>query len=457
VVVKHIKELILALLYLLLLTPLIGRAQAEHDPFHGYVNVRYRYEFQHNFNFKHYGKNPLKGERSDGFLLQRVQAGGRWAFAPNIHVALGVQDARVFESNYDSDLFYSKRFDHKHNAYEDQFELYETYLEVSDETAELWTFKGGRQTILYGDCRIFGSGSWGNSGGYQWDAIKLSLKHRKHFIDFIWGGVVIHEPEQFSLRHRHKEYGAGFYSHLQVSEYVELEPFYLLKYDLHERYTAISGTAVDDLICHNAGFRAAGDFSPLFFDLNLVHQWGDYGRQRLDAWGAHLLLGTKFDHYRWNPILSIEYSFASGDSDPDDGRMETYQGVFGARDKMYRRMHFMDLSNLHDLQFNLELVPLKNVQIYFGAHRFWLDEKKDGWSKNFSTYRDLSGSSGRHLGDEVDFMLQWNLDAVVFDSKVRFVLMAGYCHFWPGEFLKNVADGSQADWVFTQIECKYVF
>jgi hypothetical protein len=35
--------------------------------------------------------------------------------------------------------------------------------------------------------------------------------------------------------------------------------------------------------------------------------------------------------------------------------------------------------------------------------------------------------------------------------------MAGYCHFWPGEFLKNVADGSQADWVFTQIECKYVF
>lgn len=444
-------------LCLFLLPSFSVMAQVEYSPFQGYVDIRYRYEFQHHFNFKHYGNNPPKGESCDSFLLQRIRAGGRWSLAPNIHVAVGVQDARIFESDYGSDLFYSKMLDHNHSAYEDQLELYETYLEISDETTDFWSFKIGRQTIFYGDCRIFGTGSWGNSGGYQWDAIKLSVKRQKHFIDFIWGGVVIHDPEQFSLRHRHKEYGLGFYSHLQVSEFVEFEPFYLLKYDLHERYSAISGMVMDDLRCHNVGFRAAGEFSPLFFDLNLVHQWGDYGRHRLNAWGAHLLLGRRFDHYLWNPILSIEYSFASGDSDPDDGKVETFLGVFGARDKMYRRMHFMALSNLHDLQLNLEFKPLKKVQVYIGAHRFWLDEKKDGWSMNRSIYRDLSGKSGHHLGDEVDLVLQWNLDATALNSKAQIVLMAGYSHFWPGEFVKNVADGSEADWFFTQIECKHAF
>lgn len=439
------------------LAPPSGMAQEEYDSFQGYVNIRYRYEFQHNFNIKYYGKNPLKGEGSDGFLLQRVRAGGRWALAPNVHVAVGIQDARVFESDFAADLFYSKNLDHNHNAYEDQLELYETYLEISDAAAELWTLKGGRQTIVYGDNRIFGPGSWGNSGRYQWDALKLALKHGEHFIDFIWGGTVIHEPEQFSLRHRHKEYGAGFYSHLQIAEHVEFEPFYLLKYDRHERYMAIPGSAMDDLMCHNGGFRAAGELSPLFFDLTLVYQWGDYGKQRLEAWGAHLLLGTRFDQYPWHPALSIEYSFASGDTDPEDGKVGTFQGVFGARDKMYGRMNLMDWSNLHDLQLNVELKPLKRVQLYLGVHRFWLDEEKDGWSLNRSAYRDVAGDSGRHLGDEVDLAIKWKVHAPALGSALQIDLMAGYGHFWPGDFVKNVADNNAADWVFAQVECTYVF
>jgi len=454
---KHIKELFFTVLCLFLLNPVTGMAQEGSDSFQGYVDIRYRYEYQHNFNIKFYGENPTKGEGNDGFLLQRVRTGGRWSVAPNIHIAVGVQDARVFGSDFDSDLFYSKNLDHKHNAYEDQLELYETYLEISDETAEHWAFKAGRQTLVYGNSRIFGPGSWGNSGRYQWDALKLSLKHKEHFIDFIWGGTVIHEPEQFSLRHRHKEYGAGFYSHLQVSEYMELEPFYLLKYDRHERYTAISSTDKDDLMCHSGGFRAAGEVAPLFFDLTLVYQWGDYGKQRLEAWGAHLLLGTKFADFMWKPSLSIEYSFASGDSDPDDGRMGTFQGVFGARDKMYGRMNLMDWSNLHDIQLNLDFKPLKRVQVYVGAHRFWLAEKKDGWSLNSNAYRDVSGNSGSHLGDEVDLVLQWNPDITALSHGLRIAIMAGYSYFWPGDFVKNVADDSEADWVFTQVECKYVF
>jgi hypothetical protein len=41
------------------------------------ADIRYRWEYEDNFNQKFYGKNPLKGDSNDGFLLQRIRL---WSF-----------------------------------------------------------------------------------------------------------------------------------------------------------------------------------------------------------------------------------------------------------------------------------------------------------------------------------------------------------------------------------------
>ena len=453
-----IHRLLPTILCIIFLLSPMAEAATESSPFSAYVDLRYRYEYQHHFNLKNYGETPKTGESCDGFWLQRLRTGGSWQFHPRIKLAVGLQDSRVFTSDVDPDTFFwSKKLDHEQNSYEDRWELYETYLEIKPVPTLDWTLKAGRQTIVYGNNRIFGPGNWGNSGRYQWDALKTSFKHQRHFIDLLWGGYILHEPEQFSLRHRHNGYGGGCYSHLQLTDDLALEPFYLLKYDRHERFASEDTDVKGDLFSHNAGARLSGNIPALFFDMTLVHQWGDYGKDRLRAWGGHLLLGHRFKGYPLNPSLIFEYSYASGDSDPDDGTVETFIGVFGARDRMYGRMNLFDWSNLHDLQCNLHVEPHKKLKIQVEGHRFWLAQKKDGWSLNSSLYRDKSGRSGRHVGDELDLIVTWTLPRLWREQPGKIIVMSGYSRFWPGAFAEKVADHVAADWFFTQVNYKLRF
>ncbi|MBF0644593.1 alginate export family protein [Desulfuromonas acetoxidans] len=424
--------------------------------FSGYVDLRYRYEYQHHFNLKAYGEQPAKGESCDGFWLQRLRIGGSWRANDWLTVAVGMQDSRVFDSDLDADsYFYNKRLDHQKNPYEDQWELYQTYLELKPFQEHDLTLRIGRQSICYGDNRIFGPGNWGNSGSYHWDAAKLSWHSGDHFIDLLWGAHIIHEPEQFSLRHRHENYGGGFYSHAQISDDWAIEPFYVIKYDEHGSFSAESGT--DDLVCHSLGSRVTGLIGPMILDATLVGQWGHFGEDDLRAWGAHFGLGHCFKHVPWQPTIKVDYCYASGDRDPDDGTRQTFLGVFGARDSMYGRINLFSWSNLHEVQATVMAKPRKHLKLTMELHRFWLAAKQDGWSLSSKTYRDKTGKSGSHVGDELDLIVQWQLPALRPVKGEKISIRAGYSRFWPGEFAKNVADNVAADWVFAQIQYSYRF
>ena len=426
------------------------------SPFSAYIDLRYRYEYQHHFNLKAYGEQPVKGDSCDGFWLQRLRIGASWQARDWLTIAIGLQDSRVFDSALESETyFYNKKVDHEKNAYEDQWELYQTYLDLTPSQHHDLKLRLGRQSISYGNNRIFGPGNWGNSGSYHWDAAKLSWHHGDHSIDLMWGAHIIHEPEQFSLRHRHENYGGGFYSHRQISPQWAIEPFYIVKYDDHDRFNGESGTG--DLMCHSLGSRVTGQVGPLKLDATLVGQWGHYGKDDLRAWGAHFQLGHCFSACLWQPAVNLDYSYASGDRDPDDGTCQTFLGVFGSRDSMYGRINLFSWSNLHDAQATFIAKPRKNLSLTMELHRFWLAAKQDGWSLNSSAYRDKTGNSGSHVGDEIDLFVQWRLPSLRDITGEKITLRMGYSRFWPGEFTKNVADNVAADWLFAQVQYSYRF
>jgi len=442
---------------LMALSPLLSASEAlAASPFSGYIDLRYRYEYQHHFNLKSFGEQPVKGESCDGFWLQRLRIGGRWQASDWLTLAVGMQDSRVFDSDLNSEsYFYNKRVDHEKNAYEDQWELYQTYLELAPFTQHNLKLRIGRQSISYGNNRIFGPGNWGNSGSYHWDAAKLSWHRGEHFVDLLWGAHIIHEPEQFSLHHRHENYGGGFYSHVQLSHQWAIEPFYIIKYDDHGNFSGESGT--DDLTCHSLGSRVTGQLGPLTLDATLVGQWGRYGNDALRTWGGHIQLGHCFTVWPWQPTINVDYSYASGDRDPDDGTRQTFLGVFGSRDSMYGRINLFSWSNLHDAQATVSATPGKRLKLTMELHRFWLAAKQDVWSLNSSAYRDKTGHSGRHVGDEIDLFVQWQLPTLRGVETEKINVRVGYSRFWPGEFTKNVADNVVADWLFGQIQYNYRF
>ncbi len=90
-------------------------------------------------------------------------------------------------------------------------------------------------------------------------------------------------------------------------------------------------------------------------------QKGDYSQDDVDAYGYHVWLGYKLTSIYLKPQISLEYSYGSGDSNPRDGKHETFDGAYGSKDKAYGRMNLFKWQNLKDQEINLELYPGKKI------------------------------------------------------------------------------------------------
>lgn len=436
------------------------KAQAQPDTLTFGVNTRFRYEFQNNFNQKYYGDDPGRGSANDGFLLGRFRAGLNWRPTEKIHISLWGQHAESWDCALPDSEFYQGDFRTTNNPNRDHWELYNTFIELKDIFDIGLGLKAGRQTISYGDCRIFGPGEWGNSGAWIWDAVKITWAFDRGFIDTFYGRTMVHEVQRFSLNHRHGYDSLGLYSHVDLLRNpvaLSIEPTVFTKRDSHTYYTGEKkdfyrlpdGTRVtykkeDDLDSWYGGGVINARVKGFELEFMFLKEEGRFARDDLDACGYHGMLAYTFQA-PWKPRLAIEYSYASGDDNPADGDHETFQGAFGARDKMYGRMNLFHWRNLKDLEANIEIKPLKCLQIKAEVHKFQLAESRDAWYLNQKEYRDPTGRSGDDVGKELDIVATCKLPR-------GHTLMTGFGHFWPDKFAEKTVSHKQANWLFFQWE-----
>ncbi|NLC70213.1 MAG: alginate export family protein [Desulfuromonadaceae bacterium] len=415
------------------------------------ANLRARYEFQNSFNQKFYGDNPAAGKEHDGFLLGRLRAGFDWRPTEKIHFALWGQNAEAWDSEMPDSAFYNGTFDRIHHPNKDRLELFDAFVDIKDIFDTGLGIKAGRQRIFYGDNRVFGPGAWGNSGLWIWDAVKLSWVFDRGFVDLFYGRTMLHQVNQFSLHHRHGYESFGAYAHLDVLKKqpvrLFIEPMIFTKTDRHDSYKGETGPELDELDSWYWGGRIHAGAKGFEADGTYLRQEGDFGPDSLDAYGYHVMLAYTLPVV-WEPRLEVAYSYASGDSDPTDGKRETFDGAFGAKDMMYGRMNMFSWSNLQDLEASLTVKPYKWLKIKGEAHQFKLADSRDGWSLNPKLYRDKTGASGKEVGKEVDLV-------VTCKYFKDHTLMAGFGYFWPDEFARKVASDVEASWVFLQWEYKF--
>jgi len=152
----------------------------------------------------------------------------------------------------------------------------------------------------------------------------------------------------------------------------------------------------------------------------------------------------------WQSRLAAQCTHASGDSNSRDGTHETFDGVFGAIDKLYGRMDLFAWMNLQDYQLTAEVKPCKGCKVSLDWHYFRLAEKKGSWyyGNGRSQRRDSTGTSGRSLGQEVDLMVNYSVTKTL-------QLLAGYSHFWPGSFINHTGRHGDADWWSLQLTCRF--
>src|SRR6266704_158410 len=202
-----------------------------------------------------------------------------------------------------------------------------------------------------------------------------------------------------------------------------LDLYYLGIHNDHATY--VSGTAGEDR--HSLGAREFGAWKHWDWDAEQVLQVGSFGSDSILAWTAAINAGYTWDA-PFQPSLGIKAGIVSGDHDPNDGRLETFNALF------FKSGYFNDASlicpaNLIGFHPNLALQFSKSISVDGGADWFWR------YSRNDAVY----GVPGRiaipalsnapsYIGTALDLNLNWQIQRHI-------TFQASYVHFLTGDYV----------------------
>jgi hypothetical protein len=412
------------------------------------VQERLRFEVRNNnFDFN----DSVNALTDDSWLLQRFRIGMAIKPAPWLKIYAQAQDAREIDSDRPNipGVLGAEG--------DDTFDLRQVYLQIGPKWLNL---TAGRQILSYGDERLVGSFDWNNIGR-TFDAVKLHFEQPKFSVDAFASSVVniyrdsFDQSDLFNGSETHREQVfSGVYFNTSVIDF-QTTDLYVLVLDQQNPlpttpaitspapFIGVSGERTDFV---TLGARFHGDPKKLGgfeYEGEFAFQTGNVRGLDLTAFAVHGGLGYNFLDCAWKPRIWAEYNFASGDEDPTDGDIQTFQNLFPTNHKFYGYMDLFSWQNIHDPELSLRVTPVKKVTVQVDGHAFWLATNEDVWyrANGVTTVRPLNAAArnaSTYAGSELDL-------TVVYAPCKQLALQAGYSHFFAGDYLRDTGAHDDAD------------
>ncbi|MGO1072442.1 alginate export family protein [Lysobacter sp. CA199] len=270
-----------------------------------------------------YRSNPGFGrftrDDQDGYWQERLRL---WAdYRVNPHLRLFGELSSSFVSGLDAATVQATD--------RNTLELSQGFIELSSGEAQpRWRLRTGRQQIAHGWQRLLDVREPPNSR-LSFDAVRLLYDRPGFSGGLLWGRPVESRIGGFDDRTNdlHRLWGG----HVEVPllrsapAAAKLELLYLDTEQRNRRFDA-SGPANDQRRTLSA--RLSGANKGFDYDLELIGQRGDFGAQRIRAWQGTLFAGYTFEQAAWKPRLGVRLEASSGDRDPRDGELNTFNGLY---------------------------------------------------------------------------------------------------------------------------------
>lgn len=333
-------------------------------------------------------------------LLSRVRVGVNWTYGKNV--------SGVVQYQYAHDLAFTSR----RNFSTENSDLFQANVKFARNKESVTV---GRQRIAVGSERLIGALDWVNTGR-TFDAIRYQTPQLDVFAGRI--GVAIPRPRDARI-------AAGF---------VKTAP---ATYGLIFKHDESTTGDIDLFTFTTAYRRPLGKLTELEFEG--AYQWGRNQGRDHDAWAIHAQINQKV-----NPRITAfaEWNAASGGGDAGTNR--TFDNLYPTNHKFYGLMDLHAWRNLDMLALGLtyKARPDMDVKLRYATSR--LRDPSDSWYAAGGApnrwvggaFRDPSGQSGRHLGEEFD--VEW-----VYRASSTRQVSAGIGWFKPGSFVRNVSGASR--------------
>ncbi len=396
---------------------------------------RYRFELRHDFNFNETPEN-------DTINLFRTRLDMDFTLDPYLRFFVEGQDSESVAQTHINES----------TSFVDVFDIYQLYAAAKSPFKSIpIDMKVGRQTLFYGEERFVGFNDdvWSNVAPLI-DAVKVVYKPT-HWLqaDIFYGQPVIVERSEPDTAN-HNDNLFGLYTTLGPYHEHTLDTFLFYRYNPSKDLVGENSGDLGQLKEYTAGNRLRGKYGNFDYGAEYAVQFGSRANNNIQAWAWHNDIAYTFDTIRYKPRISFEYDHGSGDSDPHDGTVETFDNFFPGNHKLYGFIDFTSLRNIDDLKLGSQITPNSKLKLSADYHWFFLDTNKDAWYKGSGTgtIRSSSAGASKALGQEIDLLAKWQV------SK-EFSLGIGYSYFLSGPFIKETGAHENPSFFYAQSQVKF--
>jgi len=393
--------------------------------------VRERIEWFRNFNFG----TPTTADDRDVYPLTRL------FYYADLHVGryirVFVQGKSVFAT--DRDLLGGRR-----TLDADELDLLDGFVDLSVPVADVgkFTFRVGRQELLFGVERLVSPLDWSNTRR-TFDGFAGILELGDWTITGFWTRPVTIQKFHFNDSNTDANF-YGIYSTGKIPKTdIGVDIYWLT---LERERAVFNGTAGREQR-HTLGGRVWGMIPKTQFDYEIegAFQFGEIGNASIRAFMVDSELGYRFVEVAGKPRLYAAFAYASGDDAPG-GDVETFNQLFPLGHAYLGYIDAIGRQNVIDAYSGVSFSPIKKVTVALDGHYFWRADDNDAlYNAGGAATRAGAPGTSNKIGAELDLTMKYKLDR-------HTLVLFGYSHFFPGSFIKQTGPGDDVDFLYLSVQ-----
>ena len=305
-----------------------------------------------------------------------------------------------------------------------------------------FTFRVGRQELLFGKQRLVSPLPWGNSFR-TFEGVSGELKVRSWKVTGFWTHPVKVNKYSFNRRDSSTKF-FGAYAAGRVTGTGSSWDIYWL--DVNRRRGVFNGMAGHEKR-HTVGSRIGGKIraSDFDYDVEAAYQFGTLGAANIEANMVASVIGYTFVDAAGAPRLHAGFDYASGDDGPG-GKAGTFSHLFPLGHAYFGHMDAVARQNVIDFSGGVTLKPARRLTVSVKEHNFQRASKSDAlYNAGARVIRAAAPGAPASVGSEIDLMVKYKAQRHV-------IVGGGWGHFFAGKFLEATGPAKDVNFAYMWLQ-----
>jgi hypothetical protein len=385
-------------------------------------------EYKPRFEYRHGFKTLFPNNATPAtFVSQRARLNTNYK-NEKLEFRLSIQDVRVW-----GDVPQLNSSDNN------SLMVYEAWAKIN--MKEYWAVKIGRQEIIYDDSRFFGNVDWAQQGRSHDLAM---IKFNKKSLSFDVG--IAYNQDRQALTGNTQE-TLGTYKTFQYvwlnKKWSDFSASLLFLNNGLQYIDILNADNNETRYSQTLGTHLKYTKNKLQLSSNLYYQFGiDVDKNGLAASLLSIDANYAVSNY-WTIGMGFEYMSGNENGAPDNGENRAFTPFYGTNHKFNGYMDYFYVGN------HINNVGLKNLYV---TSKLQLSDNANFLIAfhNFSSAANLTGTSKKQLGSEIDIVYTYSIQKNV-------SIKLGYSQLLANEgmeILKNNTDGNTNNWGWIMLVVK---